>query len=107
MGQLILIMVPTGLIGLLAIVLCLPRVALAQEPAVVQTTKTVAYASSGVPIFMGLSGDEWQAVGVFGGLILGVLTMVGNWLVTWYFKRRHLELAIRQAERGEMVGDEE
>lgn len=105
--SLILVLVPTGLLGLLAIVLCLPRVAMAQEPAVVQTTKAVAYASSGVPIFMGLSGDEWQAVGVFGGLILGVLTMVGNWLVTWYFKRRHLELAIRQAERGEPVGDEE
>jgi hypothetical protein len=50
------------------------------------------YVASGVSVIFGLTGGEWQAVGVIGALILGALT----YGTTFYFKKKHLELAKRK-----------
>ena len=43
------------------------------------------YAASAASIIAGLTLDEWQAIGVIGGLILGALTFGTN----LYFKCKH------------------
>lgn len=52
----------------------------------------MTYAASAGSIVFGLSTDEWQAVGVIGGLIIAVLT----YATSCYFKRQHLKLEQRK-----------
>lgn len=101
--SLILVLVPTSLLGLLAIaLLMIPRVSFAQETAstITGATTKAAYATATLPVFMGLSAEEWQAIGVIGGLVLGAMTWLGNNIINWYFRREHLKLAKRQAAAG-------
>lgn len=53
------------------------------------------YAASAGSVLFGLSSGEWQAVGVLGGIILGLLTLG----VTVYFKKQHLKLARKGREK--------
>lgn len=101
MAQLILVLLPTSILGLLAIALCLPRSALAGEIAPKVTT-SASYATASVPVLAGFTADEWQAIGVIGGLVLGALTWIGNMVVTWYFKRQHVEIAREMAREGRL-----
>jgi hypothetical protein len=55
-----------------------------QNAAEVTSTPATYLASAG-SIVAGLTLDEWQAVGVIGGLILGTLTFATN----FYFKCKH------------------
>jgi hypothetical protein len=108
--NLLLILLPTSMLGLLAIGLFLaPRSVIAGESAatVTKATTAAAYAGAGVPVFLGYTVDEWSAIGVFGGLILGALTFIGNMIVMWYFKREHLQLAIRQAGLGKPITEDD
>jgi hypothetical protein len=54
-----------------------------------------SYAASGVSVLFGMTSSEWQAIGVLGGLMLGLMTLA----VTIYFKRQHLKLAQKQQEK--------
>lgn len=109
MAQLILVLLPTSMLGLLAIALCLPRTAVAGETSatVTKVTTGAAYAGAATPAFMGLTGDEWQVVGVVGGLVLGLLTWIGNMVVNWHFKSQHLKLAREQMALGKVVAEGE
>jgi hypothetical protein len=110
MMQLMLIVLPASMLGLLAVALAfMPKTAIASETAatVTKATTAAAYAGAGVPVFLGYTVDEWSAIGVFGGLILGALTWIGNMVVNAYFKREHLKLAIRQAEAGQPILEDE
>ena len=49
------------------------------------TSTPATYIASAGSIIAGLTLDEWQAVGVIGGLILGTLTFATN----FYFKCKH------------------
>lgn len=103
MIQYLLILLPTSMLGLLAIVLvCWPRSAVASDT-VTRTTTQAAYATAGVPVLAGFSADEWTAIGVVGGLVLGLLT----WIVNWYFKSQHLKLARERSRAGLPVLDED
>lgn len=53
------------------------------------TSTPMTYLASAGTILAGLTLDEWQAIGVAGGLILGTLTFAVNW---WY-KHKHYKLA--------------
>lgn len=109
MAQLILILIPTSLLGLIAVALCLPKTAMAQETAntVTKVTTGAAYAGSTAPAIMGMSGEEWQVIGVVGSLILGFITWLGSMIVNWYFKREHLRLAQALAARGKPISEDE
>lgn len=109
MAQLFLIIIPTSLLGLIAIALFLPRAAMAQETAntVAKVTTGASIVTVPAPAFMGFSNDEWQAIGVIGSLVLGFLTWAGTMLVNWYFKRQHLRLAVVQAARGKPISADE
>ena len=61
-----------------------PSVEKMQHAADVSSTPATYLASAG-SIIAGLTLDEWQAVGVIGGLILGLLTFATN----FYFKCKH------------------
>ncbi len=54
------------------------------EQIAIATSTPIAYAASGISIYMGLTVGEWQAIGVIGGLILGILTYATN----LYYKRK-------------------
>ena len=60
------------------------------------TSVPASYAASGASVLFGLSSGEWQAVGVLGGLILGLMTLG----VTIYFKHKHLELSKKEKTNG-------
>ena len=49
----------------------------------------VAYTGSGVSVMFGLTKDEWQVIGVLGGLAIGIITYLTN----VYFKNEHLKIA--------------
>lgn len=106
MAQLILVLLPTSMLGLLAIALCLPRTAIAGET-LTKTTTNAAYATASVPVLAGFTADEWTAIGVAGGLVLGVLTWIGNMVVNWHFKSQHLKLAREQMALGKVVAEDE
>lgn len=107
MIQYLLILLPTSMLGLLAIgLVCWPRSAVASE-SVTRTTTQAAYATAGVPVLAGFSADEWTAIGVAGGLVLGLLTWIGNMVVNWHFKSQHLKLARERAGAGLPVSDED
>lgn len=104
MMQLILIALPTSMVGLLALVLCLaPRSGIAGESATTTVTRVAtatAYTGASVPVFAGLTADQVSALGIIGGLLLGFLTFAGNMLISWWFKSQHLKLAQAKAARG-------
>ncbi len=50
------------------------------------------YVASAASLVFGFTGGEWQAIGVIGALILGALT----YGTTFYFKKKHLEIAKRK-----------
>lgn len=53
------------------------------------SSSPTTYAASVGSIIAGLTLDEWQAVGVMGGLILASLTFAVN----WYYRHKHYKLA--------------
>ena len=55
------------------------------ERAVDVSSTPATYLASAGSIIAGLTLDEWQAVGVIGGLVLGALTFATN----LYFKCKH------------------
>lgn len=108
MMSLLLAAIPAGLLGIFAIALfMIPRVSFAQETAANMTgaATKAAYATALTPAFMGFTADEWQAIGVFGSLVLGTLTWIGSMAISWYFKREHLKIAKQQAAAGKLVAD--
>ena len=50
-------------------------------------------AGGGTAVFFGMSQGEWQAVGVIGGLLIGVVGICLNAVVSAYFKHQHYKLA--------------
>lgn len=110
MIQYLLILLPTSMLGLLAIGLtCWPRASIASETAntITKGTTGAAYATASVPVLAGFTADEWTAIGVAGGLVLGLLTWIGNMIVNWHFKSQHLKLARERAGAGLPVSDED
>lgn len=55
-------------------------------------------AGGGTAVFFGMSQGEWQAVGVVGGLLIGVIGICLNAVVSAYFKHKHYKLAERRRE---------
>lgn len=55
------------------------------------------YVGGTTALVFGLTADEWSVVGIIGGLLLGVLGFVVNWI----YRARHYELAQRRAHLGE------
>lgn len=108
--SIILVLVPTSLLGLLAIALFMvPRAAIAQETAssVTKVATGASLATATGPAFMGFNNNEWQVIGVIASIVLGFLTWAGSMAINWYFKREHLRLAERQAEVGKLVVEDE
>lgn len=107
MIQYLLILLPTSMLGLLAIGLVFwPKASLAGET-VTKATTNAAYATASVPVLAGFTADEWTAIGVAGGLVLGILTWIGNMIVNWHFKSQHLKLARERATAGKLIADED
>ena len=98
--QLLLIMLPPSIVGVVAIVLCLaPKSGLAAESsATISKTSTVAtYAAAGNAVFLGLTANELAALG---GLVVAILSMVVGHGINVWFRYQSLELERRRFERG-------
>jgi hypothetical protein len=57
-------------------------------------------AASGGSMFIGVSVAQWQIVGIFGGLVLGLLGLVVNAAINFYFQYKRLKLAEAHARKG-------
>jgi hypothetical protein len=56
-----------------------------------KASAAVAYTGGGTAVYFGLSPGEWQALGVIGGILIGL----AGYLTNLYFKHQHLKLARR------------
>lgn len=59
-----------------------------------KTSAAVAYGGGGTAVYFGLSSGEWQAIGVIGGILIGVV----GYLTNVYFKHQHLKIARERLE---------
>lgn len=57
-----------------------------------KTSTAMQYGGSGVAVYFGFTPDQWQVIGVIGGLAIAALGFVVN---VW-FKHQHLKLAKQQ-----------
>lgn len=53
-----------------------------------------SYAVGGLGVVGGMTFQDWLSV-------LGAVVMVATFVVNWYYKRRHLDLAEREHQRRE------
>jgi len=60
-----------------------------------QTAIPATYAASATSVMFGLTATEWQAIGVLGGLVLGILT----YATSCYFKTQHLKLELKRQRK--------
>lgn len=63
-----------------------------------KTAAVATYAGSGTAFAFGLSSSEWQAIGVFGGLVIAVIGLLAKVLIDIHFKNEHLKLAQSRAK---------
>lgn len=66
-----------------------------------KASAAVAYTGGGTALAFGLTSGEWQAIGVIGGLLVGIAGLYVN----FRFKRKHYELA-RKRSLHDPAGDE-
>ncbi len=105
--QLLLIILPPSIVGVVAIILCLaPRSGMAADTAstLTKTSTAATYAAAGNAVFMGLTANELAAVG---GLVVAVLSMVIGHAINVWFKYQHLVLARSKARPAAAAGDDE
>lgn len=69
-------------------------------PVIEKASAAVAYTGGGTALAFGLTSGQWQALGVVGGLLVGVAGLIVN----AYFKNKHLQLAKKNYE-GRKVHD--
>ncbi|SEL11767.1 Bacteriophage holin family HP1 [Roseateles sp. YR242] len=63
------------------------------EAAVAASGSKVTYSGAGAAVAGGLSSNDLVA-------LIGLLIALGGFVVNWYYKRKHYELAERQAGGG-------
>jgi hypothetical protein len=61
-----------------------------------KSSNIAIYGGSASSIMFGLTPGEWQILGVFGGLLLGL----GGFLINVWFKWQHLKVAKDAASKG-------
>jgi hypothetical protein len=68
----------------------------------VVVAKAAQYGGAAGALIFGLSPGEWQAIGVIGGLLVGL----GGFLLAWYYKAQHLKVAKERAFAWTPLSDE-
>jgi hypothetical protein len=61
----------------------------AASAAAIKVANLATYGGSGAAVVFGLTPSEWQVIGIIGGL----LTAVGGFLLSWWYKHQHLKIA--------------
>ena len=64
---------------------------------VAKVANTATYGGSASAVVFGLTPGEWQVLGIIGGL----LTAVAGFLLTWWYKHQHLQIARRSQDDDE------
>lgn len=54
-----------------------------------RVSSAVTYGSSAGAVFIGLTLNEWVLIV---GIVVPILALLGNWVITIYFKQKNLEL---------------
>lgn len=76
-----------------------------KEIVVQKAAAALTYGGAGGAVLFGLTAYE---IGVYGGLLIGLLGLIVKTAVTWHFKAQHQELmreAIRTGQARIVVGD--
>lgn len=50
--------------------------------------------------YFGFSLDEWSLIGIFVGILVGVIGLISSQLMNWHFKMMHLKIA-QQAHKAD------
>lgn len=60
-----------------------------REMIIDKAASVTTYSGAGGAVYFGLTANE---IGIFGGLIIGLLGLIVKSLITWHFKNRELDL---------------
>jgi hypothetical protein len=60
-----------------------------EAPLAIKAATAAQYGGPTVAVYFGLTAGEWQAIGVLGGIVIGLAGLV----VTWAYKHAHYKLA--------------
>ena len=57
-----------------------------------KAASAATYGGAGTAAVFGLSSSEWQALGVIGGILIGIVGVVVKGWLDYHFKKKHYEL---------------
>jgi hypothetical protein len=69
--------------------------------ALVKVSGAATAGGAGAALYFGMTPDEWSVIGIITGIAIGVLGLIANVGLTWYFKAQHLKIARVAAKANE------
>lgn len=72
----------------------------------VKVSAAATVGGAGAAVYYGLTPDEWSVLGIICGIAIGLIGLLANVGLTWWYKQQHLTLA-QQAMRALPSGSDD